>query len=318
MMMFKTFTTIWVKPSIKKHLVIGAFYLFSSFTLSGQIPSYQFKKIRGANPTAQLYFQKQLLSHSTTADFQLHVQVKEFDFSSKETFHFQAEIYVDRDSIIGPQLLYTYKISFKTQGFKSKSAHWEEMAKLSSQSLQSQFATWWKNNWDKDPHLIQEVRVEFLPDYFPKKLDLDTLFYGQKKLDWSDFVAKPYPGSRFAAQIFSNFEYHAAPRIERGILFLPIQVKVYMLRSSSWKKENLPDRALDHESTHFNITQKAANLFKEQILQKKLRPLWYESELQWWFLDAYRWMNSTQKSYDNDTQHGIQVAEQEIWNNKFK
>ncbi|MHA8061254.1 hypothetical protein EWU23_07205 [Cytophagaceae bacterium 50C-KIRBA] len=312
------FTTIWAKSSHKKHLWLGAFYFLSTFSLLGQIPTYQFQTLSGVNPTAHPYIQKHLFGHQIAADFNLQVQLKTFDFPSKDSFKFQAEIYVDRDSILGPQLLYTYKSHFKTQGFKTKSGHWEEMAKLSSQSLKSQFAIWWKNNWDKDPKLIQEVRVEFLPDYAPKSVDEDTVFFGQKKLDWTDFKAKPYPGSRFAAQIFSNFEYHAIPRIERGILYLPIQVKVYMLRSFSWKKENLPDRALDHESTHFKITQQAANQFKDQIKQQKLRPLWYESELQWWFLDAYRWMNSTQKNYDEATQHGINLMEQEQWNGKFK
>ncbi|MFY9159267.1 hypothetical protein [Aquirufa ecclesiirivi] len=312
------FTTIWAKPRLKKHLALGAFYFLTSYILLGQVPTYQFQSLGGVNTAAQSYLKKQLVGTKGYADFNLQILLKEFDFQSKDTFKFQAEIYVTRDSILGPQLLYTYKSQFKTQGFKTKSGHWEEMAKLSSQSLSSQFAIWWKNNWGKEPKLIQEVRVEFLPDYVPKAMDKDTVFFGQKKLDWTDFTAKPYPGSRFAAQIFSNFEYHAVPRIEQGILYLPIQIKVYMLRSYSWKKENLPDRALDHESTHFKITQQAAYQFKEQIKQKKLRPLWYESELQWWFLDAYRWMNSMQKMYDEGTQHGINASEQEKWNERFK
>ncbi|MHA8098337.1 hypothetical protein VR479_03455 [Aquirufa aurantiipilula] len=312
------FTTIWAKPISKKHLAIGAFcFLFQSYVW-GQIPTYQFQTLSGVNPATHPYFQKYLFKRKNPADFMLQVRLKAFDFESKDAFKFQAEVYVVRDSILGPQLLYTYKSQFRTQGFKTKSDHWEDMAKLSSQSLQTQFDQWWKNNWDKDPKLIQEVRVTFLPDYVPHSKDRDTLYFGQKNLDWNDFTAKPYPGSRFAAQIFSNFEYHATPRIEGAILYLPIQVKVYMLRSHSWKKENLPDRALDHESTHFKITQQAAQQFKAQIQQKKLRPLWYESELQWWFLDAYRWMNSTQKMYDEATQHGIYEAEQIKWNDKFR
>ncbi len=312
------FTTTWDKVISKKHLKLGAFYLLSSFTLFGQIPSYQFKSIHGIGNSSKALFQPYLFRSKETSDFHLQVHIKEFDLQAKEIVKFHAEVYVDRDSILGPQLLYSYRSSFKTQGLKKNSAHWEEMAKLSSQSLIKQFAIWWKNNWDKDPKLIQQVKVEFLPDYLPSSQDADSLFYGQKKLEWSDFKSKPTPGSRFAAQIFSNFEYHASPRIEQGILYLPLQVKVYMLRSYSWKKENLPDRALDHEATHFAITQRAAKQFKELITQRTLRPLWYESELQWWFLDAYRWMNSTQKAYDEETQHGINLLEQEKWNERFK
>ncbi|RXK50810.1 hypothetical protein ESB04_03940 [Aquirufa rosea] len=312
------FTTIWAKNTHKKHLIAGAFYFIFSLLAVGQIPTFRFQSIGGTPAHSLPYFQKYIGKQASTADFDLQMQVKEFEFKSKDLFQFHADIFVVRDTISGPQLLYSYKSQFKTQGYKSKAEHGEEMAKLSSQSLSERFNAWWKNNWDRDPKLIQEVRVDFLPDYLPQKAEEDTLFYGQKTLDWGDFKSKSYPGSRFAAQIFSNFEYHAFPKIEKGILYLPIQVKVYMLRSHSWKKENLPDRALEHELTHFKITHQAAQQFKDQIKRMKLRPLWYDSELQWWFLDAYRWMNNTQKTYDTETGHGIHPVEQEKWNDKFR
>jgi hypothetical protein len=132
-------------------------------------------------------------------------------------------------------------------------------------------------------------------------------------MTWGDFKGEMPKSSKYSAQIFNNFEYSAPLILEDGILKIMLQMKVYMLKSSSWTSSTtLSEHSIAHEQLHFDI----AKVIVERFKQKAKRTLTienYDSELQLLFIEMYREMNRLQKEYDAESNHSINVVGQAKW-----
>lgn len=306
-----------------RYWTISWLCLLLAFRLAGQeghrMPGYYIQALQWENSEEEEAGLEQLLisKPKTDQDFALELHMKSFRMDAKGRLQIWVQWKLNRDSIIGPIPLFEFKTQFQT---KNALAFKKEMQGLVAKSLKEHLQQWWKKHWDSDPRLAQEIKVRIEEDYLGSMDEADTLFYAAQNLDWDDFMGEAPKQSTYAAQIFSSFEFSTKPEVYGATIHLPITLKVYMLRKSSWRKDiPLPSSALAHEQTHFNITAWAADKFKLAITdpQKPLRPLWYDSELQWRFLDAFRWMNQTQKNYDEESRHGMDAFSQSQWDQRY-
>lgn len=181
------------------------------------------------------------------------------------------------------------------------------------------FDEWMDENYDKNSKLIKSVNLIVKPDYLmgnPEKGD--TIFWSPiRKMTWSDFKGEMPKNTKYSAQIFNNFEYSAPLKLEDGILTIALQMKVYMLKSSSWTSStSLSDYSIAHEQLHFDLTKLIVERFKEKAKQI-LTVDNYDSELQLLFIEMYREMNRVQKEYDDDTNHSINTFSQQKWQSKM-
>lgn len=174
---------------------------------------------------------------------------------------------------------------------------------------------WMKVNYDANPQLGQSIKINILPDYgYENPEKGDTIFWHPtRKLRWSDFEGKPSLNNKYAAQVFTNFEYTGNAKMVKGIIQIDLQMKAYMLKSSSWNATAGNSlSALAHEQLHFDITKTIIERFKRKALTIS-SPEDYDSELQLLFIDMYRTMNQLQKQYDSDSGHSINIVGQEKW-----
>jgi hypothetical protein len=177
------------------------------------------------------------------------------------------------------------------------------------------FGDWMRENYDKNEKLIKSLNLTVKSDYEidnPEKGD--TIFWSPtRKMTWGDFTGTMPKTTKYSAQIFNNFEYSAPLRIENGILSIALQMKVYMLKSSSWTSStSLSDYSLGHEQLHFDIAKIVVERFKQKAKQI-LTVDNYDSQLQMLFIDMYREMNRLQREYDEESNHSINIVGQQKW-----
>ncbi|MBD1396403.1 hypothetical protein H9Q13_04440 [Pontibacter sp. JH31] len=179
------------------------------------------------------------------------------------------------------------------------------------------FNTWMDREAATNEKLAQGIKVTFT-DYIGSA-DQDTVFYTLRRpLNWRDFKAPPSKTSRFAATVFPSFAYAGESKVEDGIIHLNLTMKVYILKSSSWVKEDFKDAyGLNHEQRHFDIVKLVAERFKQKIKPEMLSVEDYNSIIQYQFIESYREMNRLQDQYDTETRHGLDKAAQERWNQQL-
>jgi hypothetical protein len=174
-----------------------------------------------------------------------------------------------------------------------------------------------KRESGQNEKLAKSLKVVFVDD--TRITDDDTVHYNpDRKLVWADFQAEARKGSHYAAEVFTSFSYEGKSTVKNGVILLTLNAKAYMLKPSSWAWPDAKNAyALNHEQRHFDITKIIVERFKRKINPDSLTLEDYNSITQYQFLESFREMNKMQTQYDSETNHSINQAAQERWNQKI-
>jgi hypothetical protein len=180
------------------------------------------------------------------------------------------------------------------------------------------FNKWMEENASTNPRLAKSINVVFT-DYTAASAP-DTVFYSPSRpLIWNDFTGSPSKPSKYAAAVFPGFAYEGRSEVVNGELHLYLDMKVYVLQSSSWvKPDSRNDYSLNHEQKHFDLVKLVAERFKQKITPAILSVEDYNSIIQYHYIESFREMNQLQEQYDSETQHGLNKVAQEQWNKKIE
>ncbi len=177
------------------------------------------------------------------------------------------------------------------------------------------------NNWidqqsGTNIKLAKGVKVLFT-DY-KENNEEDTIYYSVKRpLTWDDFKS-PVPISKYDAEAFPGFGYEEHAVVANGIIKINLVMKVYLPKSASWvKNDSRTDYALNHEQRHFDIVKIIAERFKNKVSSENLPVNNFEGPVNEDYLESYREMNSLQKQYDKETNHGADQTAQQRWNERI-
>ncbi|WP_210463809.1 hypothetical protein [Rufibacter roseolus] len=165
--------------------------------------------------------------------------------------------------------------------------------------------------------LAREIKVTF--EDHRVHLDDDTLFYDPNRpLRWSDFQGGSRLSQNFAASVFPGLSNDIQSTVENGVIHIKVNTKPYILRSLS---KVLPDArneyTLNHEQRHFDLLKLVTEHYKQRLRPEKLNLEDYESIIRYQYLEALWEMDRLQKAYDGETNHGLNRAAQEKWNQKI-
>ncbi|QDK83102.1 hypothetical protein EXU85_32670 [Spirosoma sp. KCTC 42546] len=169
----------------------------------------------------------------------------------------------------------------------------------------------------RNEKLARSLKINFIDD--TRITDDDTVHYNPtRKLTWADFQAAPRKGSHYAAEVFTSFSYEGKSTVKDGVIILNLNAKAYMLKTSSWGRSDARTAyALNHEQRHFDITKIIVERFKRRLHPDSLTLEDYNSIAQYQFIESYRELNRMQTQYDDETNHSINQAAQERWNQKI-
>jgi hypothetical protein len=205
----------------------------------------------------------------------------------------------------------------ETLNYKRGSAQLNSVEPLLRQSLQDAFAyfnEWINTNADRNFKLAKDIKINFTDH---QENDDDTIYYSvNRPLTWNDFKAKPNI-AKFDAEIFPSLGYNQHLVVNKGIVNISLDMRVYIPKSACWVKTgSANDYTLNHEQRHFDIAKIVSERFKQK-LRSLLTIENYEYTINMEYLEMLRDLTATQKKYDTETSHGSDHAAQANWNEQI-
>ncbi|WP_242919896.1 hypothetical protein [Pontibacter liquoris] len=217
----------------------------------------------------------------------------------------------------GPVELLAYKGGARYNRPASQRFDVEPVLRQSLADALTYLNTWMDKEAGRNAKLARSIEVSFI-DYTQNGKD-DTVFYRlDRPLNWNDFLAAPSKTSHFAASVFPGFAYEGKSTVVNGVIQLDLTMKVYVLKRSSWVKDVARNAySLNHEQRHFDIVKIVAERFKKKVQPDNLTLEDYNSIIQYQYIESFREMNHLQEQYDGETQHGLDEAAQQRWNQRI-
>jgi hypothetical protein len=226
-------------------------------------------------------------------------------------FEFKGSFYITtgQDSIT----IFPFKYSVKYRRKPSERDKLEDVLKSKLIDLNINLEKWFEKNYAKNYFLARHVTVK-TTDFTPNFIDSDTLYFFQRKVKLDDFLTVEKRKSKYSGQIFTSMGYQSTVRMSNDTVYLNMEIKVYQIKGMSWIIEEAKTKyVLDHEQTHFNISQLVAEKFKQHIKDEAITPTDYDSRIQYLYIEYFRKIYQLQSQYDSETEHGLNKNEQGRW-----
>jgi predicted secreted Zn-dependent protease len=133
-----------------------------------------------------------------------------------------------------------------------------------------------------------------------------------RKLTWADFKGSPDPASSNAALTNSSIT------VEFGYnnKSLTHSIKCRFNKTLSWGRLR-NDYILNHEQGHFDIAEAHARLLHKNLTQYTFNSKTVSDDINRIYNDVMKLHVATQKEYDLTTNHSLDTAQQQLWNNKI-
>ncbi len=165
----------------------------------------------------------------------------------------------------------------------------------------------------------QKVIVKVVMENKKAKEKSDTIYYDfNKLLTWKDFQGKPDMSSQGGAVTASGFAFDSEMNFDGKTIYLDIGIYTFFTKNDSWKKPGInSDYHLLHEQHHFDITRLSADKLLANIRSAHFTKENYKALLSAIFEKAYNDNSALQQQYDKETNHSIDAAKQQEWNNKI-
>lgn len=147
----------------------------------------------------------------------------------------------------------------------------------------------------------------------------DTIVYTKNKtVNWNDFKG-PVPANFPAvANSAVGFMYRAGMISEGRDLKISIRITAFFIRPQSWVKEkDKSDYILEHEQRHFDLARYGAEQFRQKLLAASFNDTRVGAIINKAYQDAWTEYQALQVQYDEETEHSINMARQNNWNDKI-
>lgn len=184
--------------------------------------------------------------------------------------------------------------------------------------LNKQLENWFEIYIGTNTKLIRNIRVVAKQET-PQKSITDTLYYHQRKLEYSDFQLKDKEKGYSVASILSTFNYTLLPKIVNDTLNLLLSVKVVQIKPHSWITEfEKRQRTLDYLQANFDITQLIAEKFIKKVEKTKLNLSTIDQQIDDIYAFYFNELSAFQNEFEFRTSGGMDLEQQIIWTNKLK
>ncbi len=140
-----------------------------------------------------------------------------------------------------------------------------------------------------------------------------------KKLTWEDFKGNPNPHSDAVALTASGITFgYSVKTSGKRIIDYATSVEAHFYPNKSWYlSEKADDHILAHEQLHFDITELYVRKFREQ-LERLVVNQNIKIQMNQIHVAINEALDNTQKVYDEQTNHSINIDAQNYWENYIK
>lgn len=132
-----------------------------------------------------------------------------------------------------------------------------------------------------------------------------------QRLKWTDFQGKPDKNNPFAATTVTGIHFKYSYSVKGDSSEFDFSVESFFDRKKSWyKKDRVNTHVLQHEQTHFDITELHARKLRK-ILNEATFSSNPKQEMEQLYLQIEEERQTMQNRYDMETNHS-QIHEQEF------
>lgn len=162
--------------------------------------------------------------------------------------------------------------------------------------------------------MLQKLLLLILiPVLFQQTADDNLIDWkASRKLTWADFKGSPDPASSNAAltnsSITVEFGYN-----NKGLTH---SIKCRFNKTLSWGRLR-NDYILNHEQGHFDIAETHARLLHKNLTDYTFNSKTVSNDINRIYNDVMKLHVAMQKDYDSTTDHSLDTAQQQLWNNKI-
>ncbi|MDF2189197.1 DUF922 domain-containing protein [Paraflavitalea sp. CAU 1676] len=196
--------------------------------------------------------------------------------------------------------------------------HIEDVIRQNISNSLVEFDGW----WGKNKRLYSEnAPVSLTVEIARTTNDTSKIIYSPSRpLTVTDFMGPIDDLSKAAAQTASAMTLRYATNYENGEMKLQVIVSAYFDRSRSWfgKRHRTNERILTHEQIHFDITALKVCELADTLKLLQLTRENHQEKLEQVHAQKQRELETLQRLYDTETNHGTLPAVQDHWNRWVK
>lgn len=159
---------------------------------------------------------------------------------------------------------------------------------------------------------LRWLYLVFLLLFMAFRADDDKIAWSTSKLVWDDFKGNP---ALFADEkAVTAYEIVYAADVEDNMI--KVQVVCLFDKNKSWvKSDGKTDYILNHEQRHFDLAEIYTRKLRKELLGiTGLKPRQLQARLTSIYQKYFNKCTAEQRRYDYETNHSINVENQEKWN----
>lgn len=136
-----------------------------------------------------------------------------------------------------------------------------------------------------------------------------------RKLTWEDFQGKPDRAANYVASTNSGITFSYSISEENGERELDWTVQSHFYPKLSWfKKEKVSEYILNHEQTHFDITELHARKLRKNLENARFSKR-IKQEIETIYRENENERREMQQKFDSETGHSINREKELFWGN---
>ena len=239
------------------------------------------------------------------------LSIREKDLSSKKQYNLTLGIayYANGQQIV------EYNGSAYTQSNSDALPYIEKLLRTNIINNLKQFDNWLGQN---KIAVSAGPSVKVAVSFAKQNNDKSKIYYKKgRKLFITDFIAPPDSTSPGAAATLSGIHMNYRSKTLHQQTTVNVTISVFFDKTKSWMKANGKNSTtLRHEQRHFDITAIKACELKTQIENTAFTPENYQQALKKMLYKIQQEAGEMQELYDEETEHGVAIDQQEAWNKK--
>lgn len=144
--------------------------------------------------------------------------------------------------------------------------------------------------------------------------DSKILWKESEKLTWSDFLGSPDAATPFAASTNTGISFSYSYSMDSSSkVAVEFSVSSFFNKDKSWYFPHLiNDHILQHEQTHFDISELHARILRKRMNEKKFtKNVKHEIHVLYTRVEEQR--SAMQRRFDSETDHSQNVKKEEQW-----
>ncbi|MGO3184113.1 MAG: DUF922 domain-containing protein [Aequorivita sp.] len=148
---------------------------------------------------------------------------------------------------------------------------------------------------------------------FPQSDSEKILWQESQKLTWEDFRGKPIASASFVASTNTGINFQYSYSLKNGDVSVEYSVASFFYPKKSWfQPGKVNQHILNHEQTHFDISELHARMLRKNLAGKKFSKK-IKSEIESIYRQIEQKRRAMQVKFDAETDHSRNMEKEILW-----